>query len=295
MDTEILKSFIVLAESESVSQAARKLYIAQSALSNRLKALEKECGATLIERDYHNFKLTACGKQFYERALKLVELAESAVEEIRSAENGLSGTLNIAVTPSLATGVLKEALRRYREAYPGVNVRIYEGITPHMLSRLDEGLCDVALVRSPYTGSPSYNVKTVYRDKMVAVSVEPLKKSMTVGELAGRPLILTYRYASMLERIGKKQGVEFDVPVQCEEIATCVALAESGLGMTIIPYSGFMNHAAHGVKLNASELESAELTTSCDLVYLKNRLLSAAAGNFTDMVFRSKLKCSEAF
>ena len=69
MDTETLRSFIVLAESESISQAARKLYIAQSALSNRLKALEKECGATLIERDYHNFRLTQSGQQLYELSL----------------------------------------------------------------------------------------------------------------------------------------------------------------------------------------------------------------------------------
>lgn len=44
MDIETLKNFIVIAESDSISQAARKLYVAQSALSNRLKALEKSAG-----------------------------------------------------------------------------------------------------------------------------------------------------------------------------------------------------------------------------------------------------------
>lgn len=221
MDTEILKSFIVLTESDSVSHAARKLYIAQSALSNRLKALEKECGATLIERDYHNFKLTPCGRQFYERATKIVELADCAVDEIRSAVTGAGGTLTIAATPSLATGVLRDLIKRYRQEYPAVLLRTFEGATPHLLHRLDEGLCDVALVRSPYTTNPAYSARTVYRDKMKVVSPEPLPQSMSFEELLKYPLILTHRYASMLERIARRLGTKLDSPLQCEEIATC--------------------------------------------------------------------------
>lgn len=130
MDIEALRHFLVLSESESVSQAARKLYMAQSALSKQLKALEKECGALLIERDYHNFRLTESGRLLAERAVKIVELTDTAVDEVRSAETGEGGTLNIAVTPSLATGILRDILRSYRAAHPAVTVRIFEGSTP---------------------------------------------------------------------------------------------------------------------------------------------------------------------
>ena len=287
MDTEILRSFITLAESESISQAARKLYIAQSALSNRLKALEKECGTTLIERDYHNFKLTPAGRQLYERAIKIVELAESAIDEIRSADNGLSGTLNLAVTPSLATGILRDFLKRYREKYPYVTVRIFEGATPLLLSRMEDGLCDVALVRTPFTSSALYSVQIVYHDKMTVLSSEPLPSSMDFGDLLARPLILTHRYASMLGRIANRMGLELDAPVQCEEIATCVAMTEAGLGLTMIPQSTFSNYAAHGSKLYSSPLENDECNTSCELVFLKNRHVPAAARNFAQIVTES--------
>ncbi len=284
MDTEILKSFVVLAESDSVSQAARKLYIAQSALSNRLKALEKECGATLIERDYHNFKLTACGRQFYERALKIVELTDCAVEEIRSAVTGAGGTLTLAATPSLATGVLRDLIKRYRREYPAVTLRTFEGATPHVLYRLDEGLCDVAFVRSPFTTNPAYSVHTVYRDKMKVLSAEPLPQVMGFEELFKYPLILTHRYASMLERIARRLGTELDSPVQCEEIATCVAFAESGLGLTMVPESGYRIQAEHGSKLYSAALLSDECDTTCDVVVVKNRRLSLAATNFLALI-----------
>lgn len=118
MDIETLKNFIVIAESDSISQAARKLYVAQSALSNRLKALEKECGARLIERDYHNFRLTESGRILYERAIKIAELADAAISDAHTADTGEAGTLNIAVTPSLATGILRDVLKVFRAKYP---------------------------------------------------------------------------------------------------------------------------------------------------------------------------------
>lgn len=287
MDTELLKNFVVLAESGSISEAARKLYIAQSALSNRLKALEKECGATLIERDYHNYKLTASGRELYERAMKIIELTDGAIEEIRSAELGLSGTLNLAVTPSLATGILRNFLKKYREAYPGVTVKLYEGTTPALLTRLDEGICDAALVRTPYTGSASYHSQTVYRDKMAVLAFEKLPSELDFKDILKYPLILTHRYASMLERIAKRAGLTLSAPVRCEEIATCVALAEVGIGVTMVPESTVDNYLTHGGKLYSAMLTSDECDTSCELVFLKSRRLSAATQNFARIVSES--------
>ena len=284
MDIEALRHFLVLSESESVSQAARKLYMAQSALSKQLKALEKECGALLIERDYHNFRLTESGRLLAERAVKIVELTDTAVDEVRSAETGEGGTLNIAVTPSLATGILRDILRSYRAAHPAVTVRIFEGSTPSVLGRIEDGECDVALVRTPYTRSPSYETKTVDNDKMVVLSREMLPSTVDHAQLFAMPLILTHRYTAMLTRIAEREGLTLNAPVQCEEIATCISLAETGIGATMIPFSTFENHRRHGLALNHALLTGSECDTRCELLWLKTRRLSAAARTFCDIV-----------
>ena len=220
MDVGTLRSFIVMAESESVSQAARKLYVAQSALSKKLKALETECGATLIERDHHNFRLTESGKIMYARALKIVELADAAVADARGADTAAGGTLNVAVTPSLATGVLRDVLKVFTEQHPDVTVRIYEAATPALLARLEDGTCDVALVRTPYTGSPAYEVDIIHNDRMVVLSAEKLPSTLDYAALLSMPLILTHRYTTMLARIAERQGPTLRAPAQCAEIAT---------------------------------------------------------------------------
>lgn len=284
MDIETLKNFIVIAESDSISQAARKLYVAQSALSNKLKALEKECGARLIERDYHNFRLTESGRILYERAIKIAELADAAISDAHTADTGEAGTLNIAVTPSLATGILRDVLKVFRTKYPAVNVKIYEGATPSLLSRVEDGVCDIALVRTPYTGSAAYETQEVDYDKMVILSRETLPSSLGYADLFSKPLILTHRYAAMLERIAERKGLHLSAPLQCEEIATCISLAEAGLGATMIPESTFENHRKHGMTLHHAVLSERECDTRCELLWMKNRRLSAAAANFADVV-----------
>ena len=288
MDVGTLRSFIVMAESESVSQAARKLYVAQSALSKKLKALETECGVTLIERDHHNFRLTESGKIMYARALKIVELADAAVADARGADTAAGGTLNVAVTPSLATGVLRDVLKVFTEQHPDVTVRIYEAATPALLARLEDGTCDVALVRTPYTGSPAYEVDIIHNDRMVVLSAETLPSTLDYAELLSMPLILTHRYTTMLARIAERQGLTLRAPVQCDEIATCIALAETGIGATMIPFSTFANHRRHGMTLHHALLSDGECDTRCELVRLKNRRLSAAARAFADTVLPGK-------
>ena len=146
--------------------------------------------------------------------------------------------------------------RERREKYPNVVVRLYEGTTPYLLSRLDEGLCEAALVRTPYTLSPSYYTEKVYSDKMVVLASEKLPTELKIEDLVKYPLILTHRYASMLTRLAHRAGLNINAPVQCEELATCIALAEVGLGVTMIPRSSYANYAAHGSKLHAIVSES---------------------------------------
>ena len=175
-------------------------------------------------------------------------------------------------------------LKVFRTKYPAVNVKIYEGATPSLLSRVEDGVCDIALVRTPYTGSAAYETQEVDYDKMVILSRETLPSSLGYADLFSKPLILTHRYAAMLERIAERKGLHLSAPLQCEEIATCISLAEAGLGATMIPESTFENHRKHGMTLHHAVLSERECDTRCELLWMKNRRLSAAAANFADVV-----------
>ena len=216
--------------------------------------------------------------------MKIVGLADAALNDVREADSCEGGTLNIAVTPSLATGILRDILKRFRAAHPAVTVKIYEGSTPSVLGRIEDGTCELALVRTPYTQNPAYETKVVDFDKMVVLSKEMLPSSIGYAQLFAMPLILTHRYAAMLSRIAVRCGCVLASPVQCEEIATCISLAETGLGATMIPLSTFENHRRHGLKLHHALLEGEECNTRCELVFTKSRGLTSAAKAFAELI-----------
>ena len=96
MNIEHMKNFLIMADSDSISHASRRLFIAQSALSNQLKTLEKEVGAQLIKRDYHSYELTESGKTFLKYAKKIVETMEQAELAVSDLQDGTTGTLRIS-------------------------------------------------------------------------------------------------------------------------------------------------------------------------------------------------------
>ena len=95
MELRQLKYFVAVAEELHFRRAAETVHIAQPALSQQIKQLEEEIGATLFERNHHNVKLTPAGKAFYPKALAILNAAQQVVTEVRAVEYGDVGTLRL--------------------------------------------------------------------------------------------------------------------------------------------------------------------------------------------------------
>src|SRR5271170_8140950 len=91
----LLKNFVSIAESGSISTAARKLQVTQPTLSRQLQALEDRCGAALLRRDTHRMNLTDTGHRFLEDARALLSLAEESEQRLRNDQTVLQGNVRI--------------------------------------------------------------------------------------------------------------------------------------------------------------------------------------------------------
>jgi DNA-binding transcriptional LysR family regulator len=80
MDTQNLKTFLVLCDLKNFTKTADQLFLAQSTVTNRIAELEKELGKKLFLRDKKNINLTEEGKLFYDYAKRIVELEETSIQ-----------------------------------------------------------------------------------------------------------------------------------------------------------------------------------------------------------------------
>lgn len=287
MNIEHMKNFLIMADSDSISHASRRLFIAQSALSNQLKTLEKEVGAQLIKRDYHSYELTESGKTFLKYARKIVETMEQAELAVSDLQDGTTGTLRISSTPSVATGFLMEYISENTKKYPRVKLRINECNTPEVIEKIKDGISEVGFIRTPFGNHGEFVTKFLVADQMAAVYKKGsynFEDNFSLDLLQNMPLISIYRYTELLDAITEHRNYRIYYAAQCTEVSTALSLAQLGIGIALVPYSAYKNNMGLFTGLEAKIIGDSECGTKCLMIYLKNRSLSAAAQNFIKLI-----------
>lgn len=287
MNIEHMKNFLIMADSDSISHASRRLFIAQSALSNQLKTLEKEVGAQLIKRDYHSYELTESGKTFLKYARKIVETMEQAELAVSDLQDGTTGTLRISSTPSVATGFLMEYISENTKKYPRVKLRINECNTPEVIEKIKDGISEVGFIRTPFGNHGEFVTKFLVADQMAAVYKKGsynFEDNFSLDLLQNMPLISIYRYTELLDAITEHRNYRIYYAAQCTEVSTALSLAQLGIGIALVPYSAYKNNMGLFTGLEAKIIGDSECGTKCLMIYLKNRSLSATAQNFIKLI-----------
>lgn len=146
LDLRYLRYALTALEYRSFRRAAVVLGFQQSTVSRRIRLLEHRLGFPLFIRDHRGVRPTLAGERFLHEAAVGVKHLDRAARLAVSAHQGESGELRVGILASLTTGFLRSVLRRFREAYPDVRVRIHESTSEASLRRLALGELDVSFV-----------------------------------------------------------------------------------------------------------------------------------------------------
>ena len=150
LSTRQLRYFVEIVESGSFSSAAERLFIAQSALSRQIKALENQLQTPLLERTARQPRLTAAGEAFYPRAKSLLHELHKAGELATQVGHGLLGTLRLSHSSTVPmSGRLLRGISRYLADNPGASMDIVKLSSEAQLEELAEGRVDIGLLRLP--------------------------------------------------------------------------------------------------------------------------------------------------
>ncbi|WP_291056550.1 LysR substrate-binding domain-containing protein [Herbiconiux sp.] len=149
MELRHLRYFVAVAEELHFRKAAESLHIVQPALSKQISALENELGLMLLERDRRHVTLTEAGKTFLEEAVAVLARADGAKSRAIAVSRGQVGSLNIGfIQPALAE-LVPRSLRRFRNEYPEVRIRLTELTTRQVLDQTSSRAVHCAFARLP--------------------------------------------------------------------------------------------------------------------------------------------------
>lgn len=193
---EQYKVFCIAASSGSFSEAAKQLFITQSAVSQQIRSLENELGVMLFARGRKGAKLTSHGELLYSyvrRSLAEIDNAENLFMRMKSLDEG---SLRIGAGDTITRHYLLAKLETFHNAYPGIKIEIVNRVTSEALSQLTSGKVDVAFVNLPIDALHYHDVKIHETEALHDIFIAGrnysyLKdKALSMNDIASLPLVM---------------------------------------------------------------------------------------------------------
>jgi DNA-binding transcriptional LysR family regulator len=290
-----LAALEAVGRTRSFVAAARELGYTQSAISQQIAALERATGARLVERPGgpRPVALTEAGTLLLRHADAIVARLDAAEADLAALEQGAAGTLRVGILQSVGARILPRLLRRFREAFPRVEVQVREETAAEDLLRLlEHGELDLTFADLPLPDGP-FDSEEILRDPYVLVvpAGDPLASRETAPpfrELAGVPLI-GWRQEGMPETYLRGRVPDLNVVFRSDDNGTVIGLVAEGLGYAVVPQLVVnpRNPAYVGLPFG-NRIPPRQLA----IVWHRDRYKSAAAAAFIELSSASEASTS---
>ncbi len=285
MNLKQLEYFTAVVQTGSISAAARTLHISQPPLSTQLHLLEEELGTSLFERGAKSIRLTDAGRTFYNRAVSILDLADTAVREVQHIGSGLSGTLPMGTISSCAAALLQTRLPAFCRLYPDVRFEIHEGNTFELIEKLSRGIIELGIVRTPFQAR-GLDCLYLEEEPMAAAGHASYFEAvgngpLVLSKLARTPLIYYRRFDPLFGAAFDREGISPLILCKNDDARTSLLWARAGLGVALVPLSiASVIPPDDGTAIRV--IADPSLATRIALIRRRDRYQSAAAGRFFD-------------
>jgi DNA-binding transcriptional LysR family regulator len=245
MELRHLRYFVAVAETRHFGRAAERLHLAQPALSQSIRQLEAELGATLLARTTRQVSLTPAGEFFYREARRAIEGLDDSARGVRRIADGRIGLLRIGFTGTAAFDLLPSIARAVKQRLPGIALEIHgDLLTPAQVDGLRSAQLDIAVLRPPVTGDDLV-VRTIRSEPLVLalpsdhrLATEP---GLEVADLAYEDFVMyADTHSAVNEAVLRSARAVGFVPRREHEApgtSVLLALVAAGLGLAMVPAS----------------------------------------------------------
>ena len=243
LDTSLVRAFVSVAESGSMTTAAHTLHLTQAAVSQQIKRLEDTFGCSLFERDRRGLRLTDEGERLFGSAKRLLGLNDEIWSDMTTPT--FKGEVRLGVPYDLVGTYMPPILKGFASAYPQVEITLSCRTSPELIGAIAAGELDVVIAEEPAGRSKAECLAT---DRLVWVGAKggdafrkrPLPISICSDTCAFRPAVFDALRASKLSwrtvsEIGNAEAIS--ATVQTDLAVTALLVSTIPPGLEIIPAS----------------------------------------------------------
>ena len=298
-----LETLLALAECGSLSKAAARLFLTQSALSHQLKVLESHYGAALVEKNVRPLRFTAIGQRLLALARAVLPQVSEAGRDVARLAQGHAGPLRVAVQCHNCFDWLMPAMDAYRSLWPEVELDIISGFVVDPLPLLDRGEAELAVMHDPQEAHANVVFSPLFRYESVAL-MSPRHRLAAKPWLAAEDFadetLITYPVRDELLDVMKHCLTPAGISPKRRTAELTVAILQlvaSGRGIAALPSWTVGNYIERGYVVSRPigpeglrcELYAATTNAGAEATYIKEFITLTRAQSLTELAGVSAL------
>ncbi|MGE0279903.1 MAG: LysR family transcriptional regulator [Rhizobiaceae bacterium] len=268
MRLDQLRFFVAAAESGSISEAARRVHLAQPAFSAHIKTLEYDLGVTLFLRSRRGVMLTDAGQRLYDGAVALFRHVDQVREETISAGTDLAGEVRLVLAGSLTPLLAGQIFFDTHHAYPNIRLSILDLLRVSSETMVAARLVDFGLLPNAATLVGAASEPVLSQELYLVGRQLPgcAGGEVPFRELHRYPLVMGGRRNQLridLENTAARTSQRINVVSEQDSLSVYRSIVLNGPFYTVVPYSAYSAEIEHGSLAAARIVEPiVERTTS---------------------------------
>lgn len=294
MNLKQLEAFVEVAESESFSKAAKKLFLTQPTVSAHISSLEKELDVRVFVRNTKEVALSEEGQKLYRYARQILDLTDEIREEFGRERENDKNCIVIAASTIPSQYLLPEILAKFNEKYPGEQLKLSEMDSAQVAEQVAAGKADIGFTGTVLEKKHCQYIP-FYKDHLVIITPdlpkyrELQKREEEIFWIQDEKMIMREE-GSGTRKEAEKQLRHLGIRTERLNIIASIANQETikksvmqGMGISILSSLAAKDEVEEGQML-AFPIPQADEGRDINLVYNKNRTLSRSAERFIKVV-----------
>jgi LysR family hydrogen peroxide-inducible transcriptional activator len=292
MTLQQLEYILAVYKTGHFMKAAELCQVTQPTLSAMIQKLEEELDCKIFDRSQHPIQATEMGEKIIRQAQIILYQANQLKEMLLKEKESVSGNLNLAIIPTIASYLLPRFIALFRNDYPDVSLKITEMRTETIIQKLKTAEIDMAILATPLN-MPDLLEIPIYYEKFIAY-ISPGESIYELKELSANNLPLEHLWVLEEGHCFRNQIFNFcdqmkvhNYMYEAGSIETLVKIVDINGGYTVIPEL-HVDSLTQEQKKNLRNIVQPEATREISIVirddYVREGLLNAVADSLKKII-----------
>jgi len=286
-----LEAFCAAVEEKSISAAARRMYLSQPSISERLAELEREAQVPLLKRSQRGVEVTPEGTTFYEQARKVLDEVKALDFSLQNLRNKDNMKLRFAACELVGEHLLPHWLQRFERKVPGVRAKVFVGNDPEVVNAVGSGEMPIGIVASD-DRCDSFERAPILNDELVVVvgTTHPwAQQQISPKDLPDEPFISREEESAIKEiteqTLEEMGGVTLNVRMELGSTTAVKEAVEAGMGFSLLSRADTQREFEGGKLV---EVQGFSIPWSFKLIRHPSATLSLAEQRFYEFLLNAR-------